>query len=65
MCHTRTGYTYVANGIDLLNVRQLSGGTADPLARYDGYGRVSSVTEPDGYAVTMLYDALNRLTRHF
>lgn len=127
----QTTYTYAANGIDLLEVRQVNGGSTDLLATYagynalhlpatvtdaagqtttttynaagqpltvtnaknevttytyqvgtgylqtvtgpvsgstttyayDGFGRISSVTEPDGYSVTMLYDALNRLTR--
>ena len=127
----QTTYTYASNGIDLLEVRQVNGGSTDLLATYanyttlhvpgtvtdgagqtttttynaagrpltatnakgevttytyapttgylqtvagpvanstttyayDGYGRISSVTEPDGYTVTMLYDALNRLTR--
>ena len=30
---------------------------------YESYGRVNSITESDGYVVTMLYDPLNRLTR--
>lgn len=126
----QTTYTYAANGMDLLEVRQVNGGATDLLASYanynalhlpgtttdgagqttiliynaagqpltitnakneattyvydtegnlqtvtgpvanstttyteDGYGRVASITEPDGYTVTMLYDALNRLTR--
>ena len=127
----QTTYTYAANGIDLLEVRQVNGGSTDLLATYanytalhvpgivtdgagqtttttynaagqpltvtnakgevttytyqagtgylqtvtgpvanstttyayDGYGRVSTVTEPDGTSVSMLYDALNRLTR--
>jgi YD repeat-containing protein len=30
---------------------------------YDAQGRVGTVTEPDGYAVTTDYDALDRVTK--
>ena len=127
----QTTYTYAANGVDLLEVRQVNGGTSDLLATYanytagapaadgdrcggadddlhlqrggagadgderevrrrrptpttptggcesvtapvagattsytyDGYGRVRTVTGPDGYAVTTDYDVFDRPTR--
>lgn len=60
MCHTRTGYTYAASGIDLLNVRQLNGGTADPLATYAGYNAQhlpATVTGGAGQTTTALDNA--------
>src|SRR5262249_59757288 len=30
---------------------------------YDGYGRIRTITDPEGYVLTYDYDALNRTTR--
>jgi RHS repeat-associated protein len=52
---------YTGNGY-LETVTGAASGSTMTLT-YDGYGRVRTVTEPDGYAVTLDYDHLNRLTK--
>jgi RHS repeat-associated protein len=57
-----TTFGYNADGY-LLTVDGPLPGTADTVTyAYDGYGRVRTVTDTEGYAVTTDYDALNRPT---
>jgi YD repeat-containing protein len=46
----------------LLTVTGPVSGSTTTLA-YDAYGRLATVTGPDGYAMTTTFDALNRVTR--
>ena len=56
-----TTYTYDTNGY-LHNVAGPFAG-APTAFTYDGYGRVRTTTDVDGYSTTTDYDALNRPTR--
>jgi RHS repeat-associated protein len=56
-----TTLAYDASGFLLTVTRPVTG--AVTAFAYDGFGRVRSVTESDGYAVTNVFDALDRPTR--
>ncbi len=56
-----TTYSYDTNGYLQSVAGPLAGMTASYT--YDGYGRVRTKTDPDGYVLTYDYDALDRLTR--
>lgn len=56
----QTQYTCAANGIDLLTVRQLNGGTTDLLATYAGYNALhlpATVKDAADQTTTTLYNA--------
>ncbi len=56
----KTTLSYDANGY----LKSITGPVAGAVVSftYDGYGRVRTVTDPEGYTVTTDYDALNRPT---
>lgn len=56
-----TTFSYDANGY-LTNIVGAQVGAATKLS-YDGFGRVRTVTDSEGYAITYDYDSLDRLTR--
>lgn len=56
----QTGYTYRTNGVDLLDVRQTTGGMNNLLATYSNYtalGLPQSVTDAAGQTTTITYNA--------
>ena len=56
----QTTYTYAANGIDLLEARQVNGGGTDLLATYAGYTALhlpATVTDGAGQTTTTTYNA--------
>lgn len=56
----QTTYTYAANGIDVLEVRQVNGGATDLLATYAGYNAQhlpTTVTDAAGQTTTTTYNA--------
>ncbi len=55
-----TTFTYNANGY-LTSVSGPVAGSSTTFT-YDGYGRVRKITDPEGYAITTDYDALDRPT---
>ncbi len=55
-----TTFTYNTNGYLLKISGPVAGSTL--TIGYDGYGRVRSVTDPEGYKITTDYDALDRPT---
>jgi RHS repeat-associated protein len=57
-----TTYTYEAGGGSLQSVTGPVAGAAIGYA-YDGYGRLRSVTDPDGYTSVADYDVMDRPTR--
>jgi RHS repeat-associated protein len=59
----QTTYTYAANGIDLLEVRQLTGTGSDLLAAYGGYNAQhlpATMTDGAGQTTTTTYNAVGR-----
>ena len=57
-----TAYTYDTNGYLLAVEGPLPGTNDTARATYDAFGRVHTKTDSSGYVVTLLYDAMNRLT---
>ena len=60
----QTSYTYASNGIDLLEVRQTTGGMNDLLASYANYNaqhQPQSVTDAAGQTTTMTYNAAGQV----
>jgi RHS repeat-associated protein len=60
----RTSYTYAANGIDLTEVRQTTGGMNELLASYSSYTsghRPQTVTDAAGQSTTYTYNAAGRV----
>ncbi len=56
----QTTYTYAANGIDLLEVRQVNGGAANLLATYANYNVLhlpGTTTDGAGQSTTIIYNA--------
>lgn len=56
----QTTYAYAANGLDLLEVRQVNGGGSDLLATYAGYNAQhlpATVTDGAGQTTTTTYNA--------
>jgi RHS repeat-associated protein len=59
-----TTYTYAANGLDLLEVRQVNGGTTDLLASYSNYNTrhlPASLTDAAGQSTTFTYNAAGQV----
>ena len=56
-----TTYTYDTNGY----LQSVAGPAPGPARSYtyDGYGRIRTVTDSDGYTLTYDYDALDRVTK--
>jgi RHS repeat-associated protein len=59
----RTSYTYAANGIDLLEVRQTTGAANDLLASYGAYVThvPGTVTDAAGQTTTLTYTATGKI----
>ena len=56
----QTSYTYAANGRDLLQVRQITGGANELLATYGDYtatGQPQTITDAAGQTTSLTYDA--------
>ena len=56
----QTTYTYAANGLDLLEVRQVNRGSTDLLATYAGYNALhlpATLTDGAGQTTTTTYNA--------
>jgi RHS repeat-associated protein len=60
-----TDFNYDSGGNYLINIVQHwgSGGTKMTSFLYDGYGRLSTVTDSEGYTVTYNYDLLDRVVK--
>jgi RHS repeat-associated protein len=58
-----TSYNYDTNGYLLSIDGPLPGASDLTSITYDGYGRLQTVTDPEGYTRTYDYDALDRPTR--
>lgn len=59
-----TSYTYAANGIDLQEVRQTTGGANDLLAQYSGYNAQhlpTTVVDAAGQSTTLTYNAAGQV----
>jgi RHS repeat-associated protein len=60
----QTSYTYAGNGVDILEVRQTTGGMNDLLASYANYNaqhEPQSVTDAAGQTMTMTYNAAGQV----
>ena len=60
----RTSYTYAANGRDLLEVRQTTGGSNDRLASFGTYtatGQPQTITDAAGQTTTLTYNAAGQV----
>jgi YD repeat-containing protein len=60
----RTSWTYAANGIDLLEVRQTTGGANDLLASYGSYTaghQPQTITDAAGQTTTLTYTAAGQV----
>jgi RHS repeat-associated protein len=60
----RTSYVYAANGIDLLEVRQMTGSMNDLLATYSNYTAThlpQTITDAAGQSTTITYNAAGQV----
>lgn len=61
----RVDYTYDARGREVDEATHRNGGTQHTTYEYDGFGRLSRITYPDGRTHAYQYDVAGRLTAEF